>query len=251
MATSSSYNSSMTASQILKHAFDLVGAVPTGQELTPSQLDRGYRSLNMVIRSLELEGCRIHARSIDNRVATSAGGTLGTTLTAGTGTYYLAPETLEVMSDGVILRNSSSIDMQLMAMSLDDYQKISNKSQSGIPSQFVIQPNVAQTDTVVMQGALQITLWPVPNASTYSIRYIRTRKLSDFDSQTDDPDVPQRWIALLVYGVAVWEATRSGLQVAERQMLMAQFAAEKALVLRDDTERGDIYLIPEIPMVRY
>lgn len=250
MSTSGSYNFQFTRAGIIREALDLIGAIPQGKEPTAIQTSDAARKLEMVMQSLTIDGIRLWSRERTN-VLYAVAGVVRTTVLSGTAGYLLAPDTLEIMSDAVVIRRDS-MDTKLSAMTVEEYQLVDQKSLAGMPTSFCVEWNVANVDTPsskTFQGGLRLTLWPVPDNSTDAIYYVRTRKLADFDSQSDDPDAPVRWTRCLVYGLAYELALRDGMPPVDRKEILEQFRTERERLRRNDSPTGNLSMCPQLPYV--
>jgi hypothetical protein len=240
MATSGSRNFQSTCDEIIASSMQLVGAVASGVTAQPAELAQARTSLNMIVQSLHTRGvAQLWARERRS-----------TALVSGTATYVLGQDVLEIMAESVALRNASNLDTKLLPMNILEYQEEGQKSLSGIPTRFLLEPNQSYTDAAsgrTVQGRLQLVLHPVPNASTFSMIYVATRKLQDFDAATNDADSPPKWMRCLVYGLAAELAMKYGLQTAERRELRAEFEAEVERLRKDDVPRGNMRFSVRLP----
>lgn len=74
-----------------------------------------------------------------------------------------------------------------------DYQALPNKAQTGTINQAFYDP---QRDT----GYLY--LWNPPSTVTSLVKFTWHRPIMDFDAASNNPDLPQEWIDVLVWGLA-------------------------------------------------
>lgn len=89
----------------------------------------------------------------------------------------------------------------------------------------------------------RMNLWPVPN-TTYDLVITIQKSVEDTVRAFDNVDVPRRFMPALVYGLAYWIGLRRGGRVPDQRLafLKAQFDAELKGAMREDRERGSIYI---------
>ena len=249
MATSSSRNFQLTRDGIITEALDKVGAIGLQDESDQNAAHRSVaaRALNRVVQSLHLRGLRLwtYVRRTDLYVS----GTVQNVVTESTATYQLGQDVLEIMANAVVIRRSG-IDTPVLPMSYQEYMQEPDKDLEGLPSRFLVEPNQSYTDSAsgkTIQGQLQITLHPVPENSTDVLHYVAVKKLQDFDSANNDPDMPPKWVNCLVYGLAYELSQPFGCAPAERSEFYERFREEQELLRQDDNERGGVFFLPEYP----
>ena len=91
------------------------------------------------------------------------------------------------------LRNSSSIDISMTALTREDYMVLSDKSTTGIPSQVFYDPQLTNS---------RLYIWPVSDLVTNKIVMTLQTPLEDFDAGSDDPQFPVEWLYALRYSLA-------------------------------------------------
>lgn len=256
MAASGSTNWQETELGIITEACELVGLIPLGGTPKPALISSCRRTLMQEVRALEKMGLRLWARERTNTIYVTLGGASSTQLVINTGVYYLAPDTLEIMSDASFLRDTSGsddVDTPLVQMSLRDYQQEARKDQTGRPTRFLVEPNAVDTSATSRQPAvLRVTFHPVPDESSrYEFHYVRTRKLQDFDAPANEWDGPPKWVRFVTYALAVALAFKGSCNANVMRRLKEELEQERALLLPEDTEKGDMQLIPDVPVMGY
>lgn len=89
----------------------------------------------------------------------------------------------------------------IFPLSRQEYNILSNKQNTGIPSQIYFQP---------LRDSAKFTLWPVPNNSVNLVLFTFYRNLLDFDTSTDFPDAPVEWTRTFIWCLAAELGPRFG-----------------------------------------
>lgn len=190
MSTSNSYDFNLTRDQIIASSLRLIGVVGEGQTPTADQISNGAEALNYVLKSWTNQGAPIWCvKSVD------------IPLTANVTEYSIGPtQTVNVAKPLKIYqayrRTTNTIDIPLIALSKQQYNMLGKKDSVGAPSQYYYDQ---QRDIGV------VSVFPTPDATTASTDIIRVfyqRPFEDFDSSTDNPDVPQEFLRALKYALA-------------------------------------------------
>jgi hypothetical protein len=223
MTISSSYSYNLTRDQIIEEALDLSGILGDGQLPTPTMYARGTRTLNIGLKSLQNDGIII--TTVERTTAT---------LTAGTGVYTTAADTLDVLGEAFIRNTPSGADTMVRKMSRAEYQALTSKSAQGRPVAMYIERGMA---------AVTINLWPLPDSDSNVLGYSRMRFLRDMDSGGATPDLPSRWLKTLVFMVAHGLALKYGRDMTECREFERQFQEAKAMALGEASEHGDIQFV--------
>lgn len=223
MATSGSTNYSENRDQIISDALTKVGAL--GPDRTPSgaQKQHASRALNRLVKSIDPQGLKLW--NVARRTFT---------MTQGTATYTPAVDVMafdEPMTYTVAGQTSRSIITQ---MSRDDYMRISDRTQQGTPSLYFEEQTLA---------GLTVTLWPVPPGTGDTVEYACVLRVQNFDTAANTPDFPVEWTNVLVYGLAKDLAYDYGDPVLA-QALLQEYEREKALMIQQSTEHGNLILAP-------
>jgi hypothetical protein len=117
-------------------------------------------------------------------------------LVSGTSTYNVDAKTVMIL-DAWISQNSSTPtsanDLYITPVSRTEYASFSNKTTPGRPTSYWFDRLIAPT----------ITLWPVPNASGYTLKYYRCIQMQDANlAGGETPDVPYLWLDWFIAGMA-------------------------------------------------
>lgn len=162
-------------------------------------------------------------------------------LVAGTATYDLGEDTIDICDDGAIRtfagNTSLQSDIGITRIGWDDYLNLPNKLQTGQPVNFVVSRNTAQPT---------VTFWPVPDSvQSYAFHYYRLRRIEDTGTNPSNTmDVPFRFLPALIAGLAA--------KIAQKKAPDRYFdlKAEYEEVWRDasteDRERAGTTVVPYV-----
>ena len=118
-----------------------------------------------------------------------------TSLTNGVTTYAVQPRTVMIL-DAWITTNAGSVtsnDLLITPLSRTEYASISNKTSPGRPTSFWFDRLISPT----------VTLWPVPNNSSFTLSYYRCVQVQDTNlAGGETPDLPYLWLDAYVAGLA-------------------------------------------------
>jgi len=161
-------------------------------------------------------------------------------LTAGTATYTLPADTVDVIEHQIRTgTGTSQTDTNLTRVSVSTYAKQSAKNTTGKPTQIFIQRLAASTT---------VTLWPVPDsASTYTLSYYRIAGIDGISSGIDGTTtsfVPPRFVPCLVSGLAYYIAMKRP-EVANRVTpLKQEYEFQFELAAGEDSESASARFVP-------
>ena len=176
MATSGSRDFDINVAEIIEEAYERCGLeVRTGYDAKTAR-----RSLNLMFADWANRGLNLWT-------VTQA----TTTLTAGTSTYTLAADVVDVLE--MVLRRDGT-DYELDRISRGDYLNFPDKTSQGRPSQFYLDRQIQPV----------ITLWQTPDSSTDQLVYYYVRRIEDADSLTNTAALPFRFLPCMVAGLAYY-----------------------------------------------
>lgn len=188
-----------TVLDIIKNArrilnIDAVGDVPSAAEA-----QEGLRVLNMMIGVWSLKETMLY-RMITSTV-TATGGTA--TYAIGTGAAWAIQRPTRIVSLLVrdnIANPASPTDYMCKQITQEEYNEISPKTTSGIPSAFVYTPSYPQGS---------ILLYPTPDNS-YQVVISQFEKITAFADVNSEVSLPEGYEAALSYGLSEWLANNYG-----------------------------------------
>lgn len=119
-----------------------------------------------------------------------------TSLTQGTGVYAVDPKTVMILDAYVSLNNGTSqqTDTYITPMSRTQWASIGNKGTQGRPTSYWFDRLISPS----------VTLWPVPDGGgPYTLNYYSCVQLQDANLPSGEtPNLPYRWLGVLVTGLA-------------------------------------------------
>ena len=199
MAISGTYAFNPDISEIVEEAYERAGLeMRTGYDLRTAR-----RSLNFLM--LEWQNRGINLWTVEEATAIST--------VVGTKTYDIATGTIALLD--VVLRTddgvtASQTDTMMNRISEPTYASIPNKLTQARPIQYYFdRKEILGAASAGADQKSTITLWPVPDKSTYKIYYWRTKRISDVGSDAENTmQVPDRFLPCLVSGLAYQIATK-------------------------------------------
>lgn len=226
MALSNSQNFTLTRTQLLDIALKQIGGLRAGQSVTSdTDLESDATTiLNMLIKSYEHLGLQLWVRK-----------TATITLVSGTRTYALGG----AVTSGIPLRIVSAyitkdgLDTPVTILTKDEYERLNNKTSEGKTTQIWY-------DYQNTTGTLYI--WPVVDASGYTLTITYQKSYDDMDAASNDLDFPSNWYYALFWNLAVDLCALVARPVQPEWMIKAAAALDSA---QDASyEEGSIFLAP-------
>lgn len=242
MALSDSFNYVTTRDDIIKRALRIIGALGTGETPDAAAVTEAAQALNDIFKEWQADGHLLWRRGTTVLAATASDGEY----TVGDGANFDAAAPYKLLD--VYRRTgtgTSILDVPLLQYTKQQYDAIPNKAQTGTPIAWFFAPAPASTGIEV--GTLYV--WPVPdstfvttNSGKFVISYTAT--LQDFDSSTDNPDIPKFMINALVWALAEQLAYEYGVPLADRAQITKKAQTHKAVAFSFDQEEGSLFLRP-------
>jgi hypothetical protein len=242
MATSGSYNWSVTRNDLIEQAMRKIGALGDHQTIAAdtNKLAVGVAAINPVLRHLTTKGMPLWAMTEVSVPFTAF--TTSSPVEWGVGaTIVSAFRPLKVVH--AIRRDSTDtsnpIDTPMIIDEKTAYLGRSSKSVTGVPLAVYHQPTAYSS---------YLNVWPLPTSDVIADMTMRLwvhREYQDFDSSTDEPDFPREWIEPFIYALAYHLAPNYGLPPADRGALRADRDALIAAAEGWGTEEGSFRLQPK------
>jgi len=187
MATSGTYTYNPGLGEITLYAYNLIGVRNTA--VLQEHMQSARMAANMMLSRWANQGVNLWAVDL-----------ITTPLVEGQKTYTVDANTV-VMLDTYIQTdngNGQPIDRLILPISRTEYASYPNKDQQGFTTTYwfdrLLSPNV--------------TLWPVPDGTTTSLKYYRVRQLQDANLQNGQQvEIPYLWMEAFAYGLAQRLAT--------------------------------------------
>jgi hypothetical protein len=197
------------------------------------EMRSGY-DLKTIRRSLNLLCLEWANRGLN--LFTVEGATLA--LVAGQAEYTMPTGTIDLIEH--MLRTGSGTAQQdtfLERISVSTYAQQANKALQARPSQIYVNRGAAATT---------VTLWPVPDSSSYSLAYYRLRHIDGLASGIggDMTAIPPRFVPALVSGLAMHIAAKRPDAEMRIPRLKAEYEEQYALAAGEDRDRASVFLTP-------
>lgn len=223
MATSGTAAFNLDLSEIIEEAFERCGSeLRTGYDFKTAR-----RSLNLLFADWANRGINMW---------TFEQGTQ--TLTAGTATYDLPADTVDLIEH--VIRTgagsqSTQADLTITRISVSTYATIPNKLSQGRPIQIWIE----------RLNTPRFTVWPVPdNTQTYQLVYWRLRRIDDAGNGVNTMDMPFRFIPAMIAGLAYYLSMKIPGAMERMGSLKAQYDEAWMLASDEDREKAAVRFVP-------
>lgn len=222
MATSGTSSFNLDLADIVEEAFQRAGSeLRSGYDMRTARV-----SLNLMFSEWANRG--INLWTIDQ-------GSIP--LVSGTATYTLPADTVDIFEHAVRSNAgvvAAQLDSVITRISAPVYAAIPNKLTKGQPLQIWVQ----------RLATPQLTVWPVPDAATYTLVYWRLRRIQDATDGTNTMDLPFRFLPAVVAGLA-WHLSLKVPNGLERLgLLKQQYDEAFASAAAEDRERAPMRLAP-------
>ena len=178
MATSGTVTFRPNVEEVIAESFERCGIDP--QTRTGDHARSARRSLNLLFSEFANRG--INYWTVTQNTLT---------LVSGTTNYTLPVGTIDLL-DVVVRDSTSNTDQIINRITIEEYNQIPNKTNSGKPSQYMID----------RQYTPVIYLWSVPNVSTLSLNYWAMNQQEDITASNQDTDIPYRWSDTICAGLS-------------------------------------------------
>lgn len=224
MATSGTFAWTLDIDEVIQEAIEGIGSEHTlGNEPKSAR-----RSINLLLQDWQNREILLWATSIATvSVSTSVG------------EYALTSSTIDVLE--VVLATSSS-DIPLDRITMEEYLQIPNKTRTGRPTQYAVRRS---------RNNISIFLWPLPDSNNYDLKMEKFRYLEDVNkSALQHADVPRRFLPALTAGLSyfmVWK--RPGIEGGRIQALEVEYEKRLARAMGEDKDRTNMRIVPKLNLV--
>ena len=234
MATSgtTTFESTFSIDDIITEAYERIGRF----DYSGNDLRSARRSLNIMFQEWANRG--LHYWQVKNN---------SITLVNGQSVYTMFRSTSDGTSDATavygvddvleaVYRNSSSVDFPLTKINRSAYQGLSNKTQTGVPTQYYVQRFIDK---------ITITLYLTPGASEAGnfLNYYYVSRIQDAGSYTNEADVPYRFVPCMVAGLAYYLSQKINPQLTQQMKLLYEDELKRAL--EEDGSASSSFITPK------
>jgi hypothetical protein len=153
------------------------------------------------------------------------------TVTAGTASYSLGAETIDILS-AVVRRDGT--DYSLDRISRDDFLTIPDKSMQARVMQFYVDRQITPT----------LKVWPTPDNSTDQIIFDRLVRMDDAATQANTLQVPFRFYPALAAGLAYYISLKKAPERTE--VLKILYEEEMVRAMEEDRDRASFVIQPSV-----
>ena len=182
MATSGTYAYNPGLGELTLYAYNLIGIRNTA--VLQEHMEASRMAANMMLSRWANQGVNLWAVDL-----------ITTPLVAGQKTYAVDSNTV-VMLDAYIETidgSSQPIDRLILPISRTEYASYPNKDQQGFTTTYWFDRLLSPT----------VTLWPVPDGTTTSLKYYRVRQIQDANlTSNQNVEIPYLWLEAFAYGLA-------------------------------------------------
>lgn len=182
MATSGTYNFSPGLGELTLYAYNLIGIRNTS--VLQEHMAASRMAANMLLSRWANQGVNLWAVDL-----------ITTPLVAGQKTYSVDANTV-VMLDAYIetdTGNGQPIDRLILPISRTEYASYPNKDQEGFTTTYWFDRLLSPT----------VTLWPVPDGTTTSLKYYRVRQIQDANlTNGQTVEIPYLWMEAFAFALA-------------------------------------------------
>ena len=226
------FEKGFSISDIVEEAYERLGI----QGVSGYQLKSARRSLNIMFQEWGNRG--LHYWEVANNSITLVADQATYTMfrstadgTSSTTAVYGADDVLEAS-----YRNSN-VDTPLTKIARSAYQALSNKTATGVPSQYFVQRLIDR---------VTITLYLTPGSSEAGkfINYYYVKRIQDVGDYTNATDVPYRFVPCMCSGLAFYLSQKFKPQMVQQMKLLYEDELQRAL--SEDGSPSSTYISPKV-----
>jgi hypothetical protein len=234
MATSgtTTFESTFSIDDVITEAYERLGRF----DYSGNDLKSARRSLNIMFQEWANRG--LHYWQVKNNSITLVNGQSEYTMfrstadgTSSATAVYGVDDILEA-----VYRNSSSVDFPLTKINRSAYQGLSNKTQTGVPTQYYVQRFIDK---------VTITLYLTPGSSEAGnfLNYYYVSRIQDAGNYTNEADVPYRFVPCMVSGLAYYLSQKINPQLTQQMKLLYEDEFKRAL--EEDGSASSSFITPK------
>ena len=234
MATSgtTTFESTFSIDDVITEAYERLGRF----DYSGNDLKSARRSLNIMFQEWANRG--LHYWQVKNNSITLVNGQSEYTMfrstadgTSSATAVYGVDDILEA-----VYRNSSSVDFPLTKINRSAYQGLSNKTQTGVPTQYYVQRFIDK---------VTITLYLTPGSSEAGnfLNYYYVSRIQDAGNYTNEADVPYRFVPCMVSGLAYYLSQKINPQLTQQMKLLYEDELKRAL--EEDGSASSSFITPK------
>jgi len=234
MATSgtTTFESGFYIDDIITEAYERIGRF----DYSGNDIKTARRSLNIMFQEWANRG--LHYWQVKNN---------SITLVDGQSVYTMYRSTSDGTSDATAVygvddileasyRNASNVDTPLTKINRSSYQAFSNKTSTGVPSQYFVQRFIDR---------ITVTLYLTPGTTEAGnfLNYYYVSRIQDAGAYTNEADVPYRFVPCMVAGLAYYLSIKFNPQLVQQMKLLYEDELNRALT--EDGSSSSSYITPK------
>ena len=234
MATSgtTTFESSFFIDDIITEAYERIGMF----DYSGNNIKTARRSLNILFQEWANRG--LHYWEVANN---------SITLVAGKSEYTMFRSSADGTSDATavfgvddvleaVYRTSDSVDFPLTKINRSGYQGLSNKTQTGTPTQYWVQRFIDR---------VTITLYLTPGSTEAGnfLNYYYVKRIQDAGAYTNEADVPYRFVPCMVAGLTYYLSQKFAPQRTQELKLLYEDELKRAL--EEDCSASSSFITPK------
>jgi hypothetical protein len=226
------FDKTFAIDEIIEEAYERIGM----QGTSGYQLKTARRSLNIMFQEWANRG--LHYWEVANNNITLVADQAVYTMfrstgdgTSSTTAVYGVDDVLEAS-----FRNSN-VDTPLTKINRSQYQALSNKTSTGVPTQYFVQRFIDK---------VTITLYLTPGSSEAGkfINYYYVKRIQDVGDYTNATDVPYRFVPCMASGLAYYLSQKFNPQLVQQMKLLYEDELQRALA--EDGSSSSTYISPKV-----
>jgi len=234
MATSgtTTFESSFYIDDIITEAYERIGRF----DYSGNDIKTARRSLNIMFQEWANRG--LHYWEVGNNSITLVNGQSEYTMYRSTSdgasdatAVYGVDDVLEA-----VYRNSSSVDFPLTKINRSAYQGLSNKTDTGTPTQYFVQRFIDKV-------TLTLYLTPGSTEAGNTINYYYVKRIQDAGNYTNEADVPYRFVPCMVSGLAYYLSQKFKPELVQQMKLLYEDELKRAL--EEDGSPSSSFITPK------
>ena len=226
------FDKNFSIDEIIEEGYERIGM----SGVSGYQLKSARRSLNIMFQEWANRG--LHYWEVANN---------SITLVANQSVYTMFRSTGDGTSDATAVygvdyvleasfRNSSNVDTPLTKINRSAYQALSNKTDTGQPTQYFVQRFIDK---------VTITLYLTPGTSEAGkfINYYYVKRIQDVGDYTNATDVPYRFVPCMSSGLAYYLSIKHAPQRTQELKLLYEDELQRAL--EEDGSSSSSFITPK------
>ena len=232
MATSGTYNFSLTNGELIEEAYELAG----WEARTAYDAITARRSLGLILAEWANYGVNLWTlENIETTLAESA-------------SFSLTARTLDVLE--AVIETAANEHLSLERIPIEEYHQLPDKTVQGTPSLFALTRG---------QSVPTVYLYPVPDipaGEVWTFNAWQIRYVQDVGTMSQNPEVPARFLLALAYRLAAELALKKRANVTDVELAKIEAQRYIALVTEAarlwerareaDTDHASLHLTPRL-----